>query len=85
MASIQDLVAAVDKETTDTGSLIALLAGIKQQLADALAQVGQLTPEQQAAIDGVFDKLNANDQAVADALGNNVPPPPPDPASRRRP
>lgn len=73
MPTIDEVVAAVDKETTDVASLLALIAGLKQQLLDALAQVGVLTPEQQAAIDGVFAKLQANDQAVADALANNVP------------
>lgn len=73
MATIDDIIAAVDKETTDTGSLIALSGGLKAALVDALSQIGKLTPAQQAAIDGVFDKLNANDQAVVDALANNVP------------
>lgn len=76
MATIDDLVAAVTKETTDVDSLLALIGGLKQQLMDALAKVGQLTPEQQAAIDGVFAQLSANDQRVADALAANVPPAP---------
>jgi hypothetical protein len=73
MASIDDLVAAVTKETTDTGSLVALTASLKAALVDALSKVGTLTPAQQAAIDGVFDQVNSNDQAVADALAANVP------------
>jgi len=73
MASIDDLVAAVTKETTDTGSLGALTASLKAALVDALSKVGTLTPAQQAAIDGVFDQVNSNDQAVADALAANVP------------
>jgi len=73
MATIDDLVAAVSKETTDTGSLVALTGSLKAALVDALSKVGQLTPAQQAAIDGVFDSVNANDQAVADALAANVP------------
>ena len=72
-ATIDDLVAAVSKETTDTGSLIALSTSLKAALVDALSKVGVLTPAQQAAIDGVFDSLNSNDQAVADALAANVP------------
>jgi len=73
MTSIDDLVAAVTKETTDTGSLVALTASLKAALVDALSKVGTLTPAQQAAIDGVFDQVNSNDQAVADALAANVP------------
>jgi len=73
MATIDDIVAAVTKETTDTGSLVALTGSLKAALVDALSKVGTLTPAQQAAIDGVFDSVNANDQAVADALAANVP------------
>lgn len=73
MATIDELVIAVSKEVTDVDSLLALIGGLKQQLLDALAQVGQLTPDQQAAIDGVFASLSANDQRVADALAANVP------------
>lgn len=73
MATIDDVVAAVSKETTDVDSLLALIGGLKQQLLDALAQAGQLTPAQQLAIDGVFDSLSANNQRVADALAANVP------------
>ena len=73
MATIDELVIAVTKETTDVDSLLALIGGLKQQLLDALAKVGQLTPAQQAAIDGVFDSVSANDQRVADALAANVP------------
>jgi hypothetical protein len=73
MATIDDVVAAVSKETTDTGSLVALTTTLKAALVDALSKVGQLTPAQQAAIDGVFNSVNSNDQAVADALAANVP------------
>jgi len=72
MATIEEVVASVEKETSDTASLIALNAGTKALLVEALAKVGTLSPEQQAAIDGVFDKLNSNDQAVADALAANT-------------
>jgi hypothetical protein len=73
MATIDDVVAAVSKETTDTGSLVALTTTLKAALVDALSKVGQLTPAQQAAIDSVFDSVNSNDKAVADALAANVP------------
>jgi len=76
MATIDDLVAAVTKETTDVDSLTTFVAGLKQQLADALAKVGTLTPAQQSAIDGVFASVNANDQKIADAMAANVPPTP---------
>ena len=72
MASIQDVIDAVTKETTDVDSLGAFVAGLKQQLADALAQVGVLTPEQQAAIDQVFASVTANDQKIVDAMAANT-------------
>jgi hypothetical protein len=72
MATVEELVGAISKETSDVDSLLAFIGGLKTQLQDALAQAGQLTPEQQAAIDGVFERLNANDQAIADAMAQNV-------------
>lgn len=71
--TIDDLVAQVAKETTDVASLVAFVTGLKQQLTDALAQVGVLTPAQQSAIDGVFAAAVANDQAIVDAQAANVP------------
>lgn len=76
VTTIDDVLAAATKEVTDSDSLIALVNTTKQMLDEALAKVGQLTPEQQAAIDGVFATLTANDQRVADALAANVPPAP---------
>lgn len=72
MASIQDVIDAVTKETTDVDGLGTFVAGLKQQLADALAQVGVLTPEQQAAIDQVFASVTANDQKIVDAMAANT-------------
>lgn len=70
-----DLVISVTKETTDTGSLIALINGFTQQLIDAVNAAKQLTPEQLAAIESVRSAMDSNDQAVADALAANVPTP----------
>lgn len=75
-ATIQDVVDAVTAETSHVASLKAFVDGLKQQLADALAAAGQLTPEQQAALDGVFAQVHANDQAITDAMAANVTPPP---------
>lgn len=73
MATFEEAIAAAEKEVTDTESLVAFIVGLKAALQDALSQVGKLTPAQQAALDSVFDKATANDQAVVDALAANVP------------
>ncbi len=70
--TIDDLITAVTKESTDIDSLSTFIAGLKQQLADALAQVGTLTPAQQTAIDGVFNSISANDQKIVDAMAANT-------------
>ena len=75
MASLDDVLAVVAKESTDIGSIKAFIAGLKQQLADALAGV-TISPATQAKIDAVFANATANDQAVVDALAENVPPTP---------
>ena len=71
--AIDQLVVKATKETTDTDSLLALSAALKQAVLDALASAGTLTPEQEAAVTGVFTAFDANDQRVADALAANVP------------
>lgn len=72
MATLQDVIDAVTAETNNVDSLATFVAGLKQQLADALAAAGTLTPEQQAAIDGVFASVNANNQKIVDAMAANV-------------
>ena len=72
--AIADLTAKAAKESTDIDSYNAVVAGIKQALADALATAGALSPAQQAAFDGVFASLDANDQKIVDAMAANVTP-----------
>lgn len=71
MKTIQDVVQAVNQETTLVGGVQALLVQLKQQIADGLAN--QITPEIQAAIDAAFDTATANNQALADAITANTP------------
>jgi hypothetical protein len=75
MANLDDILAKVAQETTDIGSLKVFIAGLKQQIADALAGV-TLPPAVQAKVDAVFSGVTANDQAVIDAMAANVPPTP---------
>jgi hypothetical protein len=70
--TIDDLVAEVAVQTTKVDSFISFVAGLKQQLADALANAGGLTPEQQAAVDGVFATVQSNDQKITDAMAANT-------------
>ncbi len=71
--AIDQLTAKATKESTDIDSYNAVVAGLRQALADALAAAGALTPAQQAAFDGVFAAFDANDQKIVDAMGANVP------------
>ncbi len=75
MASLQDIIDDVSAETTAIGSLTDLVAGLKQQLADALSGVN-LPPAVQAKVDAIFAGVDANKQKILDALAANVPPTP---------
>jgi hypothetical protein len=76
MATLDQILDKVTQETTDIGSLKVFIAGLKQQIADALAGV-TLPPAVQAKVDAVFAGVAANDQAVVDAMAASVPPAPP--------
>jgi hypothetical protein len=39
---------------------VALITGLKQQVADLIAQIGTLPPEFQAKVDAIFDAAIAN-------------------------
>jgi len=66
MHTLEDTLALVTAERTDIASLAALAAGIKKQLDDVLA--GVLTPSQQMRVDAIFEQIQQNKQAVADAI-----------------
>jgi hypothetical protein len=70
MHTLEDTLAAVQAETTSENSIIALLAGIKKQLNDALA--GQMTPSQQNRIDAIFNQATANKTAIDTAVNANT-------------
>jgi hypothetical protein len=67
MATMQDLVSAVQNESTVDDSIITLLNGISQQLKDALAQ------NDPNAIQAVIDQVNANSKKLSDAVAANTP------------
>ena len=67
MSTIEELKAAVARNTAVDESVITLLAGISQQLKDALATGNP------AAIQEVITQLDANTQKMADAVTANTP------------
>ena len=67
MATIQELTAAVQRNTDIDDSVIALLNGIVQQLKDAQAM------NDPAAIDALIVKLDANTAKMAEAVTANTP------------
>lgn len=57
---------------TELESFRTLFAGIKQQLKDALAAQGQLTPEQEAIIDDTFNEAHGAAGEIADDIAANT-------------
>ena len=71
MASLDQVLADVTKESTDLDSIAALISGLKQQIADALAGT-TLPPATQAKVDAIFAAAETNKGKIADALAANV-------------
>jgi capsule polysaccharide export protein KpsE/RkpR len=66
MATLDEVLADVQAESTQIDSLTTLTAGLKQQLTDALSGV-TLPPDVQAKVDAVFAGVEANKQKVVNA------------------
>jgi len=73
MATIQEVQAAVARESTVEDSVVALLTQISQQLKDAIAA------NDPVAMQAVVDQIDQNSQRLADAVTANTPAPPPAP------
>ena len=67
MASLDETLAAVTAEKTADDSIVALLAGIKAQLAAALANA-TLSPADQAKVDAIFAAATANASEINAAI-----------------
>jgi flagellin-specific chaperone FliS len=67
MATIQDLTAAVKRNTDIDDSVLAMVTGIVQQLKDAQAS------NDPAAMQSLIDQLDANTKKMADAVTANTP------------
>jgi hypothetical protein len=66
MASLDELVTAVAAESTIDDSIIALLQSLK-------AQIGVLSPADQAKVDAAFAAATANAAKIGDAVTANTP------------
>lgn len=69
MATLDDVLAEVTKETTAIGGVTALIAGLRQQIADAL-NTHTIPPAVQAKVDAIFAAATANNAAIAQALAD---------------
>lgn len=68
---LDQILAVINEESTVADTLIGLIQGIKQQLADALAGT-VVTPEVQAKIDAILSQATANKQKLSDAVIANT-------------
>lgn len=70
--AVDDLIAAVNDETTVVDSAITAFSGIEQKLADAIASASNAgaTDAQLASLSGLKDAINAEKQKLADAVAN---------------
>ena len=72
MATLQQVLDTVTAESTKEDSIIALLNGIKQQLADALSGA-TLPPAVQAQVDAIFQQATDNASKLDAAIAANTP------------
>lgn len=75
MATLDQILADVTDQSTKLDSIAALIAGLKQQIADALAGV-TLPPAVQAKVDAIFTAAEGNSAKIQTALDANVTPTP---------
>ena len=78
MASLDETLAKVTEANTKADSLIALVAGLKQQLADALSGVA-LPPAVQSKVDAIFAEAASSVDEIDAAIAANTPEQPPAP------
>lgn len=70
--TLEDTLALVREQRSQTGSLIALTSSIQQRLQDALSGAS-LPPAVQAKIDEIFNEVDAEKTEVANAINANTP------------
>ncbi len=69
MATLDEILDVVTQTSGTADSIVVLIQGLKQQVADLIAQIGTLPPEFQAKVDAIFDAAIAN-KAKLDAAVN---------------
>jgi uncharacterized protein YoxC len=74
-APLDQVLQDVTDESTQIDSLSTLIAGLQQQVKDALSGA-TLPPAIQAKVDAVFNQAENNKAKIAAALNANVPPAP---------
>ncbi len=75
MATFDEVLAEVTAQGSRLDSLDALIEGLRKQVADAVS--GQLTPEQQKAVDDIFAAAKENTARIDKAFDDNVEEPTP--------
>lgn len=70
MATLDDLVDKVSEQSGTIDSMTTFVAGLEQQIKDALAGV-TLPPAAQAKVDALLNGLTSNTQKIADAIDND--------------
>jgi len=60
MATLDEILEVVTATSGTADSIVVLITGLKQQVADLIAQIGTLPPEFQAKVDAIFDAAIAN-------------------------
>lgn len=73
MATLDEILSDVTDETSMIDGLGTMIAGLRQQVADAVAKTG-LSTDDQAKIDAIFAAAEANKARIATALGTGVTP-----------
>ena len=76
MATLQEVIEEVRAQRSKIDGIDALFDGLRQQLLDALAQIGTVTPEMQAEIDTLFAEAKQNSDKIDQAIAENTPTPP---------
>lgn len=73
MATLDDILQVVTDEEGQINSVVALIAGLQKQIADALAGA-TLPPAVQAKVDAVFAQATKDSQLIVAALNANPTP-----------
>jgi uncharacterized protein YukE len=60
MATLDEILDVVTQTSGTADSIVPLITGLKQQIADLIAATGTLPPEFQAKVDAIFDAAIAN-------------------------